>query len=669
MAATGRLNQLSMQKEQIERRTQIYEEQIEKDAERVKTLQARILEEKRKKAAMGGIFADVMMSRQAKKKLQYLEKEAASHRQREDVCSSRIVKLRSLINKHRVAGVGHQTVFDKLRSQLVASRQAVIDALKESNELQEDGEAIKAELQELQEQNDSENQEFRKELQEIDTQIASIHQGTFESVEFVPEAEEDGPGSGDLTEEQEKELRERIHQLDSMMRGIEADIRGLYEQTSQLQEIFQLMLKRAGLATLDDLIDMFSGEESYKFEQYGYIQRVTKELKHVKAELAAQLAETEEARARVREAQASRETELELRKTEVKQMETRVGSLSKELATRREICHRLSRLSLQSYRMAGGTNPAVISLQVLLDPRPSPAVTQSEPGAAQPEGPPASDPAAFALTHSPMRTSKQRDESNDGSNDFGLTNATIRVLMGALESKAADNVMVFANLLQRPTAKAAIIQASKRPGSARHPLPAATKPDTTGDADDSDDSEANGGLPAIHAMEVAKILKSYRAGPLGQQASGMDGLGLFRLPQLAIGGGGGGGAGGSSRSLMSAFLSAPSVEEVNMDDPDDSVAVVRPLQRAEMAESKANPGTAVGDEWAAPNDSQASYYDFEEDVEAIEAATSSRLEPQQPHSRRMSALSGGASSVRRRSSKREKPRLGSRKLTPVSSRR
>lgn len=642
MESTGKLNQLSMQKEQAERRMQIYEEQMERDSERITKLQERILAERERKTSLGGVFADVQQSRQTKRRVQLLEKELASRRHQQDVCTARSMQLRATINRLREIGVGRRAAFQKLRSQLLEKRKAVIEALRESNELQEDGDMIQQELDELRTHHEEEIKVHKREMDGVDSDIASIHAGTFESVEFVPKAEEDGPGSGDLTEVQEKELRERIHQLDSMMRAIEADIRGLYEQTSQLQEIFQLMLKRAGLATLDDLIEMFSGEESYKFEQYGYIQRVTKELKQVELELASQLVAMENARVSIREAQAKRVMELELRQAEVKDLEAKVEVFAEELATRRRICMSLARLSLQNYKAGGGTNPAVTSLDVLLQPSPLlpvDAEDQFSDAVLQREGPQQSGGTSVAAD----------------ANDFGLTTGSVKALMSALESRVADNVMVFANLLQRPAERAAILKASQRPGSARHapaPLERGDVAGTDGAQDDADEDV----FPPIHVMEVGRILKSYKAGPLGRPTVGAnDGLGLFRLPQLGLAT-----CGGSSRSLMSAFLSAPSVEEVNMDEPDDSYAVLRPLQRAELAESKVSPGQARGEDWAAPHDSQSSLSVFEEDMNAMAAATSDRNDAVAG-----SLGSRGGSAPRRRTASNSKPRFGSR--TPIRS--
>jgi len=611
--STGQLNVMLMRKEQLERRAGMLQEQVDTDEGRVQQLRRALVEERSKKSDKGGVFADVNLARKSTQRLVRLEKDLASQRSRLDALNSSSVATRKKIDKHREVAVAHREVFTKVRESLLEARQRVVDSLQEANEVQEDGDAIKQEMDELVAMNRDEAKAHAVEVAKIDAEIASVRDGKYESVEFVKEAEEDGPGSGDLTEEEEKELRERIVHLDEQMKAVEQDIRGLYEQTSQLQEIFQLMLKRAGLETLDDLIDMFTGEESHKYEQYGYVQRLNKELKGLEVRLAAIISEKEGARQLIARQDASRREQLAVARTEMQMVRSQVEEHRRTLRGQQGVCERLTRAGLDVYMAGGGASSTIIALGVL--------VGLDQKGNVLPRPADADDPGQEAPS-------------------FELTTDTVRHLMSAVESRVSEVTMIFTSLLQRPEERDVILEAAKRPGSAR-PVSRSrgsrpAKPGQSRLASSPSKSAPKADLPAVPKVEVARMVSRFKAGPLGTPKNEGEGGGLFRLPDLT------GPLGGGSHRPLLGMLSAPSVEEVNMDEDEDDAAAdglpqsaVRPVRRSELGMGGRmirSPGGLGG---------------------------SARRSFRQPAGRRPSTKD-------RRRSSAHKVRLGSRKLMPTT---
>ncbi|KAA0177261.1 hypothetical protein FNF27_01041 [Cafeteria roenbergensis] len=577
--AAGKVNMLSMRREQLERRGGLLQEDIAANEERAEKARKQLLEVKAARAAMGGVLADKQVRLWTAKRLDLLEKELASMRMRSDKADAKCVEMKRTVNLHRESAKAQKSLFGKLRTRLMTERARVVSALQEANDEQEDGEAIHQELEELQALNDKEQSDFKAEMDKLDKDIAALKAGVFQSAEFGKQADGEGPGSGDLTEEEEAQLRQRILTLDAQMKSVEADIRGLYEQTAQLQEIFQLMLRRAGLETLDDLIDMFSGEESNKYEQYGYIQRLNKDLKLHEARLASVITQSEHVRKEIAKSSVVWKDKLERTKAEHSILNGKIQEQTQLLNFHRHLCNRLTRVAVDAYSASGGDNPAVLGVRDLAascDAKRS--ATAGGSGAA----------AALKLaaeskesSRSKPRTGGDDDESEcpeDGHEPFRLTLVSVQQLMGATQSKVDELAMVFSNLLTLQEDRAVIVEAAKRPGSARRgrrsklAAQGGTKP-----------ARAGATLPEVQPEEIDKMIDRFRSGPLGKVA--IDGPNtMTRLPDLAP-------IRGSfhGRPRLGAMMSAPSVEEFDDEEVEeadtDALGMLRPVRRADIAKT------------------------------------------------------------------------------------
>lgn len=576
--AAGKVNVLSMRREQLERRGGLLQEDIAANEQRAAKARKQLLEVKAARSAMGGVLADKHMRLWTAKRLDLLEKELASMRMRSDKADAKCVEMKRTVDLHRESAKAQRSLFEKLRTRLVKERARVIAALQEANDEQEDGEAIHQELEELQALNDKEQGDFKAEIERLDKDIAALKAGIFQSAEFGKQANGEGPGSGDLTEEEEAQLRHRILTLDAQMKAVEADIRGLYEQTAQLQEIFQLMLRRAGLETLDDLIDMFSGEESNKYEQYGYIQRLNKDLKLHEARLASVITQSEQVRKEIAKSSVIWKDKLDKTKAEHSVLDSRIQEQSQLLNFHRHLCNRLTRVAVDAYSASGGDNPAVLGVREL-----AASCEAKHPSTAGGSG------AAAALklvaeAKDSSRTKAAKPMYDDGSEcpgegrePFRLTLVSVQQLMGATQSKVDELAMVFSNLLTLQEDRSVIVEAAKRPGSARRGRKSkqALGPGKP--------ARAGATLPEVQPEEIDKMIDRFRSGPLGKVA--IDGPNtMTRLPDLAP-------IRGSfhGRPRLGAMMSAPSVEEFDDDQVEDAdtdaLGMLRPVRRADIAKT------------------------------------------------------------------------------------
>jgi hypothetical protein len=530
VGSSDAVHSMTMKKEQAERKTQLAQIQATKLDQRMAFLTEQILVEKRRKADAGGVYADVLQKRLLGKRLAVLDADYAGVRLRRDAELGRIHALKRSIDTFRGEIVRQKKVFVTVKGGIEEHQARLADTLELCNDAQEDLEGIQQEHEDLKKVNDTEQAEFEKEMDEVQGIIDSIRDGTFESPEFPKAADEDGPGSGDLTEEQEKELRDRILELDSLMRSVEADIRGLYEQTSQLQEIFQLMLRRGGLETLDDLIDMFSGEESYKYEQYGYIQRVSKEGKRLESHLGELNGSIREKRASIRSRDKVLEEKKKMCSKEVERVSKTVDHTESELEHRRDMTKSLASLALRCYRVAGGTDIAVLDIEKLVTTPPPPTAATVAPGL-----PP--EMAEKRLAEAMTVYEETKDE-------FSITDASLKRLLSATEERTAEVTSIFAGLLEsQPTASKMLRELSRQVHGKR--------------GSDSDSDE--GDLPiVVQPRDVPKMVRKFRNGPIGSDQTSL--FGEESLPRLGL---------PLAKPHGFGLLSAPSVDEVNMDEDEE----------------------------------------------------------------------------------------------------
>jgi DNA repair exonuclease SbcCD ATPase subunit len=230
----------------------------------------------------GALAGAVAVSRATEKQLKLKENMLNRLRKTEDRHNAELLVLRERINNLRVEAMDRNKVFDgmaadlhRIKAELVVALDRSNTVLAERNELSDQLKAVRAEDAEHKLIFEARLKELRA---QIDTMQAALVKAAKEgklAASAPSDADDDkkdpdgGPGSGNLTEEQEEAARANIMKLDHLIREFEGVVRDLHAQTAQLQEVFKHMIAQAGLERLDQLVERFAEEEAYKYEIFG----------------------------------------------------------------------------------------------------------------------------------------------------------------------------------------------------------------------------------------------------------------------------------------------------------------------------------------------------------------------------------------------------------------
>ena len=89
-----------------------------------------------------------------------------------------------------------------------------------------------------------------------------------------------GKDTRTMSDEDRVKMHMRLEQLDEWIHEAEEFITECDQRTERLGDVFQLMMTRANVDNLDDLVALFRKNEADKFQIYTYIQHLNREIKH-----------------------------------------------------------------------------------------------------------------------------------------------------------------------------------------------------------------------------------------------------------------------------------------------------------------------------------------------------------------------------------------------------
>lgn len=370
----------------------------------------------------------------------------------------------------------------QLREQLVESEASMFQVLESADAELVEYEEVQRQMQSLQDAAEREAGRMDAEMSATAREIALVREGKWNG-----EDADDGEDSnkGTLSEEEEEQLRKRLVELDSMLVTVDEDIRNLHTQSTQLQEIFKRMMRQSRAPTLDTLVEIFRREETFRFEQYSYIQRMNVEIKGLDERLQQVVVDLEkEKEDRRKRAEERFQSTIKIR-TELGVLRSSTRSAETELRESAARGRDLLRLALKCYESVGGQAPRILrlwdaigggvrrtsvaGLPTGLDSarhvRPS-NVWSSAPNSPLPTFAPTRRPpalsnagslsGAFELAEAHLAT----DESVDSAPTVTLESALD--LLASLEGKFSELLGIFVNLLQHPKFKPRVINALRR---------------------------------------------------------------------------------------------------------------------------------------------------------------------------------------------------------------
>jgi hypothetical protein len=230
----------------------------------------------------GSLAASASVAKTAQRELKLKESMLNRLRMVEDRHNRDLLVMREQINTLRVDAMDRNKHFDTLAAKLQHIKTDLVEALERSNVILAERNELSDQLKTVKADDAEHKKSFETRLADLKTQIDAMQAAMVKAAKAGKLAgqdsgddkggkggEDDGPGSGNLTEEQEEAARANIMKLDVFIREYEAVVADLHAQTAQLQEVFKHMIAQAGLERLDQLVEKFAEEEAFKYEIFG----------------------------------------------------------------------------------------------------------------------------------------------------------------------------------------------------------------------------------------------------------------------------------------------------------------------------------------------------------------------------------------------------------------
>lgn len=313
---------LQLRVEQARGKEEYLKRQIASADAKIEDLRKSIISAQRDKAkatGKGATEAGLSASRGVEKAAKFLEQLLARLRKLDDTRVAELKAMRGRIDHLRQEAMDRTETFDLRAKEVESIKLNLVSALEKSNIVLNARNEVSDRLKAVRAQAEHDGEVYKEQESSLQSELTVLQKEMIQAAAKIAssEIEEGGPGSGEMTEEQEAEARNNIRVLEGRIKEYEAAISALHEQTRQLQEVFKHMIAQAGLQTLDDLVEMFAKQEAFKYEIFGYVAHTNGETKQYQETL--------------RDIQLARTTYLEELVVNAKEEENKVSRLQQEL--------------------------------------------------------------------------------------------------------------------------------------------------------------------------------------------------------------------------------------------------------------------------------------------------------------------------------------------------
>jgi len=313
---------LQLRVEQARGKEEYLKRQIASADAKIEDLRKSIISAQRDKAkatGKGATEAGLSASRGVEKAAKFLEQLLARLRKLDDTRVAELKAMRGRIDHLRQEAMDRTETFDLRAKEVESIKLNLVSALEKSNIVLNARNEVSDRLKVVRAQAEHDGEVYKEQEASLQSELTVLQKEMIQAAAKIASAEieEGGPGSGEMTEEQEAEARNNIRVLEGRIKEYEAAISALHEQTRQLQEVFKHMIAQAGLQTLDDLVDMFAKQEAFKYEIFGYVAHTNGETKQYQETL--------------RDIQLARTKYMEELEVNAKEEENKVSRLQQEL--------------------------------------------------------------------------------------------------------------------------------------------------------------------------------------------------------------------------------------------------------------------------------------------------------------------------------------------------
>lgn len=282
-AATLQLQKLNAQNDDFIKKTVVEKArslELDRKCDEAREL---ITQKRRANKDHGGAFASREVTKKTSKAILLLESEKARILLASNKIDQSMRDIRQQINERRMHRIAHDRVFGELKLELHNCKLELAAALERSNEVME----VKDQLDKQKESKMSEFEEevlsFEGQFQEISMETQVLQEKYRAQFEKGARRSDAGADVDTLTEraieESAQRAKLRVAQLDEWINEAHEYIEQCDKRIKKLGDVFQMMMMKQGVQTLDHLVRVFREAESKKFKTFTYTQHVNREVK------------------------------------------------------------------------------------------------------------------------------------------------------------------------------------------------------------------------------------------------------------------------------------------------------------------------------------------------------------------------------------------------------
>ena len=264
---------------------------IAKYDQNIKDVRKAITEQKQlRKKLGGGENASQQLRAQVDKRMGHMEKRLNRAIQRHNEVESKHSSLKAKINRMRRDKLMYREVYKKLEAKLEVKQKQMAVMIDKSNEIYNRREQTIKMIAALEKQAQDDQREFTKEWNELGKLIESEK----EMIEFMNSATQkredkrkelqdldDQLARGELSVEEEQDLKNRVMSLRAQVAGDKARLSVVKSKVATYEDAFEKLKEVTGIGTTEELVESFLNTEDENFALFKYVQNLNKEIEKV----------------------------------------------------------------------------------------------------------------------------------------------------------------------------------------------------------------------------------------------------------------------------------------------------------------------------------------------------------------------------------------------------
>lgn len=265
------------------RKIEVEKRKIADLEEQVAAMQSKVFDQRHK---VGGLNATRDNSKMIAKQIQILENRLDKSLVHYNEALGKNKELREKIDELRRERVVFDGIYKKLEREIHDRSKELKELVQEADAAYKQRDAMQTEMAALKVRAEQESNDFEREWKELTKAIEAdrkVHDGAASDGKAA--AGKNG-NRGDLTIEQERDLKKKIAQGAWLIGKDKANIQVSQDKVASYEEAFNKIQSATGIGDIDELVDKFIEAEDKNYSLFNYVNQLAAEIEKLEAQVA-----------------------------------------------------------------------------------------------------------------------------------------------------------------------------------------------------------------------------------------------------------------------------------------------------------------------------------------------------------------------------------------------